>query len=208
MWRWNCFRNKEMHRGIELERGFFFSWQESKNLGMQYCIWALFFNDSADFWYSLLRPESLVPVSNVEIFVVCLIRSKWLTNTGQSSTISFKLLLFKKKTPRKQNHWLAEGTNKQNRIRFKERKMGWYKKSHPFQSWVINFTKCSLLSWTSYKSFKYVGAKGPQNKIHWGSFCYWIKFVLPYTHQAKKLRHWDLQQREEKGIIHKTQASW
>ena len=60
-----------MHRGIELECGFFFFSHGRKariggcNTAPEY----FYFNDSADFWYSFLRPECLVQVSNVEFLL-------------------------------------------------------------------------------------------------------------------------------------------
>lgn len=117
-----------------------------------------YFNDSADFWYSLSQTWMSGSGIKWRILVVSV-----LSDQSDSSACKYRSTFYKLFQV---VAFLKKNTDlKSYKIRLKKEKQIFneHKESHSFQS-CFKLTKCSLLSWTPYKSFKYVGNKGHQIK--------------------------------------------
>lgn len=107
-----------MCRGIKLECGFFFLWQESHNLGCNIVFEYLIIQHTSGI---PLRPESLVQVPSVEtIFIPAL-----LDHSDSQIQVNFLQALSSCCLNKQTNTdlWRMQ-IDKQNRIRFKERETG------------------------------------------------------------------------------------
>lgn len=127
----------------------------------------------------------------------CLIRSKWLTNTGQPSTSSFKLLLSLKK--KKILTWKVT-----NKIRLKKEKQANEHKEVTLSRAVLN--SLNVLCWAELptKALNMWGPKGHQIKYTKGPFVIESSLFCP-TLSKPKLRDPEVCNKERRKALFEKQ---
>lgn len=197
MWRWKGFRNK---RCIEEQNWNVASFSCGRKARIGQCNIApeyFYFNDSADFWYSLLRPECLVQVSNVEFLLFLPYQIK-VTHKYRSTFYKlFQVVAFFKK--KKILTWKVT-----NKIRLKKEKQANEHKEVTLSRAVLN--SLNVLCWAELptKALNMWGPKGHQIKYTKGPFVIESSLFCP-TLSKPKLRDPEVCNKERRKALFEKQ---